>query len=269
MRPVGTVRLAGVQRELLWHGLALLTLALVCAPGLWLDPRTLNDINVWIKPIKFQLSSGLYLLTLCAFFLVALPPGADRTRRGRYVVWAAIATSWFEVVYITLQAARGESSHWNLSSTFTTVMYGLMGLGALVLASTGFVQGLMIRSDRTVPLEPALRHAIFLGLTMSFVLGAGFGAVMGAGTSHWVGGVASDAGGLPLFEWSRQGGDLRVAHFFGLHAMQLVPAFGWWATRRLPRAWQRPSIDAFAAVLAIFTLGTFVQAKLGVPFVPA
>lgn len=256
------------QPDLFRHGIALLALAVACAPGLWVDARTLHDISVWVKPIKFQVSAGVYLLTLWWYFAVALPPGADRSRAGRYVVWAAVASSWFEVIYITIQAARGEPSHWNRSSTFTTVMYGLMGLGALVLASTGLVQGWMIRRDRKVPLAPALRHALFVGLLMSFVLGAGFGAVMGAGSGHWVGAAASDADGLPVFHWSRQVGDLRVAHFFGLHAMQVVPAVGWMASRWLPTASQRWAVDAFALAFLVFTVGTFVQAKLGMPLVP-
>jgi hypothetical protein len=259
-------RLAEAQPALFKHGVALLVMAVLCVPALWLDGRSFNGINVWIKPIKFQLSAAVYLLTLCACFL-ALPQGADRTRSGRYVVGAAIAMSWFEVIYISIQAARGQASHWNFTNAFTIAMYSLMGLGALVLASTGFVQALMIRRQRSVAIDPTLRHALVTGLLMSFVLGAGFGAVLGGSASHWVGGTASDANGLPLFGWSRDGGDLRVAHFFGLHAMQFVPAFGWAAMRWLPVGAQRMAVNVFAVALAVFTVATFVQARMGRPFI--
>ncbi|KJV10327.1 hypothetical protein VZ95_05735 [Elstera litoralis] len=55
------------------------------------------------------------------------------------------------------------------------------------------------------------------------VLGGITGIWMGGQPGHWVGGIASDAGGLPIVGWARDGGDLRVAHFFGLHLMQALP----------------------------------------------
>ncbi|MGL4576920.1 MAG: hypothetical protein ACRCV9_19185, partial [Burkholderiaceae bacterium] len=91
----GSITISSIVRAqplLFWSGVAILALLLPSSLGLWLDARTLSGINVWIKPMKFQASVGVYLITLAAFFR-ALPAGADTTRAGRYVVWAAVITA--------------------------------------------------------------------------------------------------------------------------------------------------------------------------------
>ena len=102
-----------------------------------------------------------------------------------------------------------------------------MGLGAVTLSSTALVLGLLVARSTGYALAGALKLSIVLGLVLTFLLGTGFGAYISAQLNgHWVGGSLSDAGGLPLVKWSRDGGDLRVAHFFGIHAMHFIPAFG-------------------------------------------
>ena len=52
------------------------------------------------------------------------------------------------------------------------------------------------------------------------------------GSGRWVGGVRTDATGLPIFGWSTTGGDLRVPHFFATLLLQILPLVGWIAGER-------------------------------------
>jgi hypothetical protein len=258
---------AHFEPRLLRAGLAILALMVPTAFALALDPRTLNDIPIWIKPLKFQVSVGVYLLTL-SWFLAALP---ERVRRGRFVavlVAVAVTTSAFEIAYITLQAARGLASHYNVGDPFHGVMYTLMGVGAVTLTALSPAVAVLLSRHRPAHWTTAFWVSVVLGLVLTFVLGAGAGAVLSSGDGHWIGGVRSDAGGVPVFGWSRTGGDLRTAHFLGMHAMHVLPVVGWIAGRLLG---PRQAIGGVVVAATAYSAGTglaFWLALRGLPLFP-
>jgi hypothetical protein len=140
---------AAMQRHPLWMRTALCFVALmvVCAVCDLFDERTFNGVSVWSKPFKFSLSIAVYFATL-AWFTPLLPNGYVESRSGRWLTIVPIACAVFEIGYIVLQAGRGEASHFNNSSFVHSLMYGLMGAGAVALVSICLWMGIVILRHR-------------------------------------------------------------------------------------------------------------------------
>ncbi len=183
-----------------------------------LDDRLLRGVSVWIKPLKFMASVGLFALCT-AWFIGLLPPERRAHRSIRIVVGMLIGAGLFEIGYITLQAALGEGSHYNTSSAFHGIMYSLMGAGAMVLTATQPLLAWQIARHARPEVPTVWRDAVVLGLVLTFLLGGGSGGLLGS--------VQPPSGaGLPLVGWHLSGGDLRPAHFIGIHAQQWLPLAG-------------------------------------------
>lgn len=259
--------LAETSPALFWVGLNLIGASCITLALASVDTRLFQGVSVWLKPWKFQFSIGVYLLSL-VLFMFWLPKELLSARAVKCVVWVAVLSGLFEVAYITWQGAQGQASHFNSATPIAALMYKLMGAGAVLLGSASLMLGVVIAHSKTYALPAALKLSIVLGLLGTFVLGSVFGGYLsGQRTGHWVGTVATDAGGLPLVTWSRTGGDLRVAHFFGIHAMHFIPLFAFALHRlRVPQRPAQASVWCFCAFFCALTVWTFVQALRGQPF---
>ena len=243
-----------------------LAMAMVFLAAQWIDERTLLGVSVWSKPFKFSISLVAYFVTL--LLMSRLVHGKFwTTRGGRTLVAISLFMALGEMVYIIWQAALGEPSHFNDSTTFHRTMYSLMAVGAVTLVSVLLWYAVVIAwTSRWQLLSQPIVLAVTLGLFLTFTLGGGFGVYLGGNGSHFVGPGTSDANGLWLVKWSREFGDLRVAHFFGMHAMQAIPLFALLLPPKWPSLTQSATILAFSAAYILFTVGTFLQALYGQPF---
>lgn len=261
-------RLAGefFRREPRFAGATLCLLALMLATlaALSLDQRTLLDINIWVKPLKFEMALMIYLSTL-AWFAGWLPESVRGARWFRWFSATVIAAIAAEMVWIVGAASFGIASHFNTGSAFMIAAYAVMGLLAILLTSASLVYGVAFLSDRTSALAPALRWSLGIGLILTFLLTIAVAGSMSSNGSHFVGGNLSDAEAWPIMGWARDGGDLRVAHFFATHAMHVVPLVGCAAVGLRARA-GKMAVTAFAVFYAAFVLYAFAEALAGKPF---
>lgn len=179
--------------------------------------------NAWFKPAKFAFSIAVYALTM-AWFAAYLPD--FNLKLYNYVV---IVLLGFELIYIAVQAGRGQLSHYNVSTPLYAVLYRLMAIAAAVVTLyTLYITALFFSADFP-GLPDYYLWSIRLGLIL-FVIFSFEGAVMGSRMSHTIGGP-DDGPGLPFLNWSKKFGDPRIAHFVGMHALQVLPLLSYFVLK--------------------------------------
>jgi hypothetical protein len=179
-----------------------------------------------------------------------------------------------ELIAITGMASVGSTSHFNVSTPFNIAVWSVMATAISIVWVATFLlsAGLWNSGRMSADLRLAVRWAIGLGLA-----GMGIAFTMtppqpqqtlpenwaGVAGAHTVG--AADGGpGLPFFGWSTEAGDLRVSHFFGLHALQVLPLVALLLSVLI--ASDRIRVATITGVATSYTLVvvfTYVQALLG------
>lgn len=238
-------------------GLAMLTLLPFTLAGLALDDRMVGGAPAWLKPAKFAASTGVYSLTLP--WVLAVLTDWPRLRQLASRITAGVMV--LEVGIICVQAWRGTTSHFNVSTPLDAALFGIMGaaIAAQTVAATAVTVALFRQRFADVVLATALRAGMLIA-----VLGAAVGGLMTSPThaqltqaietghmersgGHTVG--APDGGpGLPGVGWSRTHGDLRAPHFIGLHAVQVLPLLAVWLRRKAATPRTRTATDGTSAM---------------------
>jgi hypothetical protein len=244
-------------------GWALLLVVPVLAMLAMSVPAGSGAVNPWIKPIKFSMSFSTYASTVSLLLLALRIPKWQLTLARR-----AIATSVaFEILSLATQAWRS-AYHISGQSLVDTSLAQMTN--SMVMVNTAIVCWMLalfcanrVRTDRIDwPMISAIRYSI-----MIFLAGNAIGGFMLARGSHTVG-IADGGPGLPFVNWSVIGGDLRIAHFIAIHAIQIVPLFAYILSQMspiLPVKHRRIAAGALALAVSVAVGATFVQAALGHP----
>ena len=207
--------------------------------------------NAWYKPFKFAFSTFLFAWAM-GWYCYYLPHFNIKPFN-----WTIILLLGFEVLYIAMQAGKGHLSHFNISTPLYSTLYTLMGLAAaLVTLYTGYV-GLLFFTQTFPNLPDYYVWAIRLGIVI-FVIFAFEGFLMGSRMNHSVGAL-NDNSNWFIVGWSKTVGDLRVSHFIGMHALQVLPVLSFYVFK------DTKATLIISLLYGILATSTLVQALYGQP----
>jgi hypothetical protein len=240
-------------------GTAFLGLAIVLTVYAFFNKVEVLGINSMIKPIKFALSIWVYAWTL-AWLLYYVTAQS----KVKYLSILAVVTMVYEEGVIVIQAFRGKLSHFNQSEIVGGILYSIMGIMIVWLTTATLVLAIRFIRQKSYSINNTFALSIKIGLIF-FVIFSFFGGYMSAINSHSVGGKIGE-NGLPLLNWSTLFGDLRVAHFFGIHSLQLIPFIGYVVSRKNQTNGEL-KVWIFSLLYFGFVVFTMLQALSGKAFI--
>lgn len=201
------------DRTLYLTGLVHLMLAILFLALVFIDQRTIHHENVWMKPFRFAVSIFLFTWTyawISRFY--------KHKRLAGFINKIIAACMFIEIALIGMQAFRGVPSHFNIATPFDATVFSIMGgvigfnavlLVVLFVLFTFFERG-----------GSMYRSAIIWGMIL-FLLGnfTGYLMVQNFGT---VTGENLSPSAWFITNWNPSAGDFRIAHFLGLHGIQVM-----------------------------------------------
>ena len=241
------------NETLYYYGLLCLVLSLVFIVLTKITTTQVYNVNAWYKPFKFAFSTFLFAWAM-AWYCYYLP-----NFNIKLFNWAVIILLGFEIVYIALQASKGQLSHYNLSTPVYAALYSMMALAASAVTIYTAYVGLLFFTNTFPDLPNYYLWAIRFGIIL-FVIFSFEGFAMGSRLNHSVGAL-NDNSSWFIIGWSKTVGDLRVAHFIGMHALQVLPVLSFYVFKNTKLTLV---LSLLYGLLALLTL---IQALQGKPLI--
>lgn len=167
---------------------------------------------------------------------------------------------FFENAIIIYQAWRKETSHFNISTPENGLLFTFMGIFIGLFTLTVILVTILFFRQKRMHISQSYCWGIRLGLLL-FIIFSLEGGIMISLMSHTI--CGPDGGpGLPLVNWSTRYGDLRIAHFMGLHALQFIPLAGHYFFKT------KKQVILFSVTYFLAAIALLVLALLGMPLIP-
>ena len=216
--------------------------------GAWAGPITFR------KPTTFGISFGLTTITLA--WVAGHLRISDRTGWLLLVPLALADAS--EVVWVSVQRWRGVASHFNNDTTLDSLLFLLMGGGAIAVAAT-VILVMTVLAFTAMRASPSLALAIRAGLLILLVAQVVGGWMIQHGLGPAEEGVTE---GLTTFGAA---GVMKVPHAVAIHGIQVLPALAWllsFAALPEPRrlGLVRIAVVGYAALVVVSVLQTVTGA---------
>lgn len=245
---------------LFWTSTLMACAAAVCLALIPLDDRRILGISPWIKPAKFYVSLAIFLSSIGWFMAETRPMPRARS----FVRITIVAMMVIEMICITMQSIRGTTSHFNDATPFDEIVFAIMGL-AITINTVAIAVFLWILRRDTPAGRAGYLWGVRLGVAL-FIVGSLQGWIIVVNAAHSVPGP--DGGpGWPFVNWATDRGDLRIAHFVGLHGLQALPLVGWLVDRALGSGRAARWVMAAGAVWLSLMAVLLAQALSGRPLV--
>jgi len=234
------------NETLFYYGLLCLVLSFIFIILTKYTNTQVYNVNAWYKPFKFAFSTFLFAWAM-AWYCYYLP-----NFNIKLFNWSVILLLGFEIFYIAFQANKGQLSHYNLSTPVYAFLYSMMALAASLVTIYTAYFGLLFFTNSFPELPNYYVWAIRLGIII-FVVFSFEGFAMGSRLNHSVGAL-NDNSNWFIIGWSKTVGDLRVSHFIGMHALQVLPILSYYVLKNTKLT------VGLSVIYGLLALLTFMQA---------
>lgn len=154
-----------------WYNLLAGTICLLFIP---FDEVQILGISRWIKPVKFFLSVWIMVWSMgwMMYYLNAI-------RGVKVCSWLIVIFMFFENFIITMQSARGITSHFNSTNTVNLILFNLMGVAIVLFTITIIYILILFLRQKQFLILPSYVWGIRLGILLFIIFSSEGGMMVG------------------------------------------------------------------------------------------